>query len=533
MKKSTKKDSTAIEIDLQSGRSKSKDTELVVLVTPLGTSRSDLKQIEELVTTSLSSHKNKSDIQRVASAVSDLVKRRKLDKDSSETLTIDVLPSLNQGLIVQGISKDSLTSLEPYSVRKLAVKLLRIIRKKNNAKSVKIFVPSDLVAQEDHKHGFLEALLLADYRFSRYLTKPALIERLKIDIEAIDLNSYRLRSFDKEFSQTVKRCSALVKGTNIAREQVNLPPNDCNPESVTNLCRTMARQTKLSIKVYSESELTRIKAGGILAVGAASARRPRLAKLVHTHQKSSTRRSRRTSKPKIAIVGKGVTFDSGGLSLKAAKAMELMKFDMAGAAAVLGAIHTVAELNLGCEVRAYLPLVENMIDGSATKPGDIITTLKGKTVEVLNTDAEGRLILADALTLAERDGADVIIDLATLTGAVVVGLGTHLAGFYGRDQQLCNSLERAAERAGERVWRLPLVPEQRESLRSSWADLRNISAEPWGGSIVAATFLGEFVSTQKWLHLDIAGVAYSERDSEVLPKGATGFGVRTLVRLIC
>jgi len=230
-------------------------------------------------------------------------------------------------------------------------------------------------------------------------------------------------------------------------------------------------------------------------------------------------------------VGKGITFDSGGLSLKTAKSMETMKLDMAGGAAIIGAMSRLPELCPEIEVTGYIPTTDNLPSGSAQKPGDIIRYLNGKTIEVLNTDAEGRLILADGLALAAKGKPDCIIDLATLTGACMVALGTEVAGIFGNHQPLMDHLIRCGREAGEKLWQLPLVKSYREEIKSSVADMKNIGGS-YGGAITAALILQEFVGDIPWAHLDIAGPSFGEKETPTCPKGGTGFGVRTLLRFL-
>jgi leucyl aminopeptidase len=233
---------------------------------------------------------------------------------------------------------------------------------------------------------------------------------------------------------------------------------------------------------------------------------------------------------RVALVGKGITFDSGGLSLKRPDGMEHMKRDMAGGAAVLGAMLALASLKPAAEVRAYVPMSENMPGGSAIKPGDVVRTPSGKTVEVLNTDAEGRLVLADALAIALGDRPDALVDIATLTGAVRSALGTRIAGIMGNDRALIQALIAAGKQGGERLWELPLVRDYRPDLESTVADLANVAAGGYGGAIHAGLFLEEFVGGVPWAHLDIAGVGFTDRDLPNAPRGGVGFGVRLLAR---
>jgi leucyl aminopeptidase len=236
-------------------------------------------------------------------------------------------------------------------------------------------------------------------------------------------------------------------------------------------------------------------------------------------------------KKKIALLGKGITFDSGGLSLKPARSMETMKLDMAGGAAVIGVMSVLPELAPDAEVLGLVPATDNLPDGGAQKPGDVIRYPNGKTVEVMNTDAEGRLILADALVLAAREKPDCMINLATLTGACVVALGNELAGLFSNDEDLAATLMDCGRDAGEGLWRLPLAPEYREDIKSPVADIKNVGGGS-AGAITAALFLQEFVSDIPWAHLDIAGPAFAAKDHITCPKGGTGFGVRTLLNLL-
>jgi leucyl aminopeptidase len=290
--------------------------------------------------------------------------------------------------------------------------------------------------------------------------------------------------------------------------------------------KRIAKATALRISILDQSKLKQIKAGGILGVNAGSNEPPALVKIVYKPSGISKKTK------KVALVGKGVMFDSGGYSLKPAAGMMTMKCDMAGAAAVLATMQAIAVLKPRIEVHCYLPIVENMVNSKALRPGDIIHLLGGKSVEVLNTDAEGRLILADALTLAVKDKPDIIIDLATLTGACAAALGSDYAGLFSNNDALAQGLIDAGQGAGENLWRLPLAKEYRKMLDSPVADLKNIGGS-FGGAITAALFLKEFVGDLPWAHLDIAGPAFLEGASAVSPRGGSGFGVATLVNFIC
>ena len=317
---------------------------------------------------------------------------------------------------------------------------------------------------------------------------------------------------------------AVVGGVSLARDLVNEPGGSLTPTEFAARARTMARTSGLRAEVWGRKEITSRKLGGLLGVNRGSDQAPAFVKLTYTPKGRATGH--------LALVGKGITFDAGGLSIKTGTGMMTMKCDMGGAAAVIGAMSALREAGAPAKVTAYVPMTDNMLGGDATRPGDVLTIRNGKTVEVLNTDAEGRLILADALSLASEAKPDAIVDLATLTGACVVALGGRIAGLMGTDDALVEQVKDAADRAGERVWELPLPADYAKGLESQVADLRNIGTGPYGGAMVAGLFLKEFVADGvPWAHLDIAGPAFADAADGEPPKGGTGFGVRSLVEL--
>lgn len=326
----------------------------------------------------------------------------------------------------------------------------------------------------------------------------------------------------KELDAALERARIVADAVNGTRDLVNVPPNDLYPESFAERAKEITSRSSIKVQVYADKELRNGGFGGLLAVGQGSTRGPRLVKLTYSPGKA---------KQHIALVGKGITFDSGGLSLKPAKSMETMKIDMAGAAAVLHAINAVARLGLPIAVTGWLCLAENMPGGAAQRPSDVITIHDGTTVEVLNTDAEGRLVLADGLSAAVEEEPDAVIDIATLTGAQMVALGNRVAAAMG-DDDLRGEVVRAAEAAGERLWPMPLPADLRPSLKSKVADIANIG-ERMGGMAVAGLFLKEFVDETPWAHLDIAGPAFNEGSPyQDAPTGGTGYGVRTLIEFL-
>ena len=365
----------------------------------------------------------------------------------------------------------------------------------------------------------VEGVHFGAYHFDRYLTD--------IDRQPVHLTSARISSSG---SATVIRKaaalgSAMAGAVCLARDLVNEPPSRMNPAAMAKVAVTAGRRSGLSVKVYNRTELVKLGFKSMLAVARGSRAEPRFVHLVYKPKNRSSRTQR------IVLVGKGVTFDSGGLNLKPAGGMLTMKCDMGGAAAVLGAMTALRETGCRAEVHGLLGLVENMNNGDAYKPGDILDTFDGKTVEVGNTDAEGRLVLCDLLAYAAKKlKPTAMVDLATLTGACVVALGLLATGLFTRQPDLEKALLKAAGEGGEKVWPLPMYEEYLDQLQAGPADLINVG-QRWGGAITAALFLGEFLPRDlPWAHLDIAGPAFCEKATAETPLGGTGAGVRTIVR---
>ncbi len=326
-----------------------------------------------------------------------------------------------------------------------------------------------------------------------------------------------------EARQALDLAATTSAAVDLAREWVNLPGNDLFPESFAELVKPVAKNAKLAIEVWDDKALEREGFGGIVAVGGGSTRKPRLVKLSYAP---------RGAKFHLALVGKGITFDSGGLNLKPADGMYTMKCDMAGAAAVIAATAAIAELGLRIRVTTFAALAENLPSGSAYRPSDVITMYGGKTVENGNSDAEGRIVMADALVKASEDQPNLVIDVATLTGACMVALGERVAGLMARDDETADIILDAAEAAGEQFWQLPIPEDARPKLDSKVADLKS-TGDKYGGALTAAAFLSEFVPEETpWAHLDIAGPSFNSGAAyDYTPAGGTGVGVRTLVAL--
>ena len=320
-----------------------------------------------------------------------------------------------------------------------------------------------------------------------------------------------------QLTQALAEALATADGTALARTLGNLPANICTPGYLADEAKKLARQHKLAVQVLERRDMERLGMGAFLSVARASHQPPKLIVLRYSG-------GAKRSKP-LALVGKGITFDTGGISLKPAGEMDEMKFDMSGAAAVLGAIRALAGMHAPVNVVGVIPTCENMPGGSASRPGDVVTTLSGQTVEILNTDAEGRLILCDALTYAARFQPEAMVDVATLTGACVISLGHVATGLFANDQKLADEIREAADDAWDRVWQMPLWEDYQEQLRSNFADFANIGGRP-AGSITAASFLARFTREMRWAHLDIAGTAWKSGRE----KGSTGRPVPLLVR---
>ena len=317
----------------------------------------------------------------------------------------------------------------------------------------------------------------------------------------------------------ISRCQAIANGMALTRDLGNLPPNLCTPSYLAQSAIALGKQWKLKIEVLEQYHMEKLGMGALLAVSAGSRQPP---KLIVMHYAGAAK----SQKP-VVLVGKGITFDTGGISLKPAPEMDEMKFDMCGAASVFGTMRAVAEMKLPINLIAVIPTCENMPDGNATRPGDIVRSMSGQTIEILNTDAEGRLILCDALTYAEKFEPDTIIDVATLTGACVIALGHEAAALFANDDKLCDKLRAAGDYIGDRAWPMPLWEEYQEGLKTNFADMANVAGRP-GGSITAASFLARFTQKMRWAHLDIAGVAYKGGKE----KGATGRPVKLFCRYL-
>ena len=433
-----------------------------------------------------------------------------------ETFT---LPTYGQAstptLLIVGLGKRDELTVD--RIRRAAGK---IAGRASSFQRVASTLPQALRGTPDAVQAFVEGLLLGAYRFDRYKAKAkANGARAKWRMVTVVGTG---RSDGVAARAAIKRAEILAEATAWARDLVNTPAIDATPDFLAQEARKMAREVGLTCKILTRTELQRGGFGGILGVGRGSENQPRLIELRYGGGGSTA---------PIALSGKGITFDSGGLSIKDAKGMEWMKADMAGAATMLAAMRAIALLKPKVNVIAAIPSAENLPSGSAIRPGDILRHRGGTTSEVLNTDAEGRLVLADALAYLSEKKPRAIVDAATLTGACMIALGDEIWGVMGTDRDVVRQLLDAGEEAGEPGWELPLWTPYRKKIDSDVADVKNIG-DRYGGAITAALFLKEFVGDVPWAHMDIAGTAFSEKAGDYWPKGATGNPVRAVVGFV-
>ena len=402
-----------------------------------------------------------------------------------------------------------------------------IVKRAREAKAktvVTTLIPLSLISGPDRAQAFAEGVWLGAYRFHSYKTKER-DEAVAKDITSMTMiESSRQAVLNAEHG--IKRARVIAEATILARDLVNTPSADMTPNDLAKAAESVAATSKrLSIKIMNRAAMEKLGMRAALSVARGSEQEPVGVHLIY--------RPSGKSKKKIMIVGKAVTFDSGGLSIKPADSMMTMKIDMAGAATVIGLFHALPHLDIKAEVHGIFLAVENMPSGRAYRPGDVVTAMNGTTIEVLNTDAEGRVTLADALSYAVTQKPDAMIDLATLTGACVVALGEEIAGLMTNDKKFGARVLAAAKESGEEIWELPLFPSYNEQIKSKVADIKNIGARGEAGAISAGLFLARFVENIPWVHLDIAGPSYAEKETRApAPFGGTGFGVRLLARYL-
>jgi leucyl aminopeptidase len=419
-------------------------------------------------------------------------------------------------LLLAGLGKRSEFNIN--RLRQAAGKAASSLRNAG-AQGITIVTDGTGVDAEEIGQALSEGSVLGLYRFLKYKTNEE--NDRKKDLRTITLLTGSTGAV-KDMQKGVKIGEAIAESTVFVRDMVSSPPADMTPVIIANKAREIARQFRLKLKVLEKDQLQELGMGALLGVASGSAQPPKF--VIIEYREGG-------KKPFIALVGKTITFDSGGISIKPAENMDKMKDDMSGGAAVLGAIRNAAALKLPLNIVGLLPVTENMPGGSAYKPGDVLRTLSGLTIEIINTDAEGRLILADALTYACKYKPAVIVDIATLTGACSIALGTEAIGMLGTDDRFKQKMRAAGDKTGERVWELPLWEEYYEQIKSDIADMKNTGGRA-GGVITAAAILSRFVQKYCWVHLDIAAMAWTDKERPYTPKGATGIGVRLLTQFL-
>ncbi len=440
-----------------------------------------------------------------------LLDSRGFDAKLGKTMIVETDKGL-RAVVGLGSSED----FTAHSLRRAGASFVRAARRHKTAATTLIADAAAQIDGLDQNHAaqcLAEGMELGEYTFDTYKSKP---KKTKLDKVIV------AGSTSAAVKNGLAVGQAIAAGQMLARNLVNEPGGTLTPPEMAKRVQAMAKEAGLACKVMDLAAIKRAKLGGLLGVNRGSTIQPRFVELTYSPPKP---------KATLAFVGKGITFDAGGLSIKTGTGMMTMKCDMGGAAAVIGAMSALKAAGVPVRVRAFIPMTDNMLGGDATRPGDVLKIRNGKTIEVLNTDAEGRLVLADALSLASESKPDAIIDLATLTGACMVALGPKIAGLMSNDDDFAGSVADAADSAGERVWRLPLPEDYKSQFDSSVADMKNIGTSH-GGALTAGLILQEFVADGiPWVHLDIAGPAWTDAEDVESRKGGTGFGVRTLVAL--
>ena len=438
--------------------------------------------------------------------------------EANETLLLHAPEGLAATrLLIVGLGKAAKADI--HAVRRAAGTAVRFA-KPRGLRSLAILAPEGNFDPAQAIRATAEGAILADFDSDTYRTdrKDRSIESLSIVVPA---------AIDKSAAEAGHRDGVIIaESQNFARTLINEPGNRMTPTILGQRAAEMAAQYDLKCEVHSTDKLRELQMGAFLAVAQGSDEPPALITIRYEPKSVAP------DAPVIGLVGKGITFDTGGISIKPADNMEKMKYDMAGGAAMLGAMRAIAQLNPAVKVIAIVCAAENMPSGKAVKPGDIVFAMSGKSVEVLNTDAEGRMVLADGLHYARELGATRLIDAATLTGAVAIALGQINAGVFANDEDPYQHFTKALETSGEKFWRLPVEDEYREQIRSSIADIQNTGLTRYGGAINAAMFLKEFVGDTPWLHLDIAGLAWQDAEKPWLAKGPTGVAVRSIIEWV-
>jgi len=456
--------------------------------------------------------------QALDGAISQLIARGEIKGKLNEVTVIHTLGRMEAArAVVVGLGKQD--DFTPDRIRGIMAEACKSLRRVGAEQVATVVHGAGIGGIDPQKaaQAIVEGSILGLYTFDKHRTKEPEHREVK-ELLIVERDEAKIQNLE----QGVYRGKVLAQATSVARDLVNQPANYMTPGNMAQAAREVAEAWGLELEVLERDEMERLGMGALLGVAQGSAQPPKFIMLSY--------RGADSSQSPLGLIGKGITFDSGGISIKPGEGMADMKGDMAGGAAVIAAMRAIAELKPRINVTGMIPAVENMPSGTALKPGDVLKAMNGKTIEVVNTDAEGRLILADALCYARKLGLSPLIDVATLTGACHIALGDICSGGFANDQELADKVIKAGQDSGERIWQLPMYEEYKEQNKSDVADIKNTGGR-WGGAITAAQFLAEFAEDTPWVHLDIAGTAQAEKDRTYLVKGATGAMVRTLVNL--
>ncbi|TET67064.1 MAG: leucyl aminopeptidase [Dehalococcoidia bacterium] len=452
-------------------------------------------------------------------AIAQLIKQGEIKGKLNEITLVHSLGKLPTArVVVVGLGKQA--ELSTNKIRGAVAETCRWLRQKSVATIATTAQGAGIkgISFEDAAQAVAEGALLGLYSFRKHITREE--DKLGEIKQFLIIGSDEAKPHLEEGSDKGR---VLAEATNLARDMVNEPANHMTPSHMAKIAMKLAKSYGLEVSVLEREQLVELGMGALLGVAQGSRQPP---KFIVLHYKGED-----STELKVALVGKGVTFDSGGISIKPSEKLEEMKGDMAGGAAVIAAMTAIAQLKPKINVTAIVPATENLPDGNALKPGDILTAMNGRTIEIISTDAEGRLILADALSYAKKQGAKLMVDVATLTGACRVALGDICTGAFGNNQELVDKVIAAGAEAGELIWQMPMYDEYKEQNKSDVADIKNVGGR-LGGAITAAKFLAEFVDETPWVHLDIAGTSLGEKERAHQVKGATGVPVRTLINLV-
>ena len=464
-----------------------------------------------------------------------LLSFKKIDKENNGELTriaklenftgkknevITVIPQANtmtSRIIIIGLGKKEQFAFN--DLREIIGSFVKHMRKRINSASLVLPTKEDIdIDSNDVLHAIVEGFELGNYVFIKYKKEEKVDRNLSTIIIGEQKENIQLK-------RIVKRAQSFAKATNLARDLVNEQSAIATPTYLATLAQEIAKSSsQISCKVFDKKEAEKMGMNAFLGVARAADTLPKFIHLEYTPKKKS--------KEKIAIVGKGITFDSGGINIKPGEHMNDMKMDMAGAAVVLGVFSVINEIQPDVAVIGLIAATANMVSGASLVPGDVVRALNGKTIEIINTDAEGRVTLADSLSYAVKEEATKIFDLGTLTGAAEVALGVDIGALFSNNPEFAKQIEHAASEEGEKVWELPLEPAYKKLNKSNIADISNLASSRYGGAITAALFLEEFVDKKPWVHIDIAGPAFASKGNNLGPEGGTGFGVRTVLKLL-